>query len=43
MLRIVAVLRISSERVEIARDETGSPLSMYARTMAAKIWRLRRS
>jgi hypothetical protein len=43
MLRIVAVLRISSERAEIARDETGSPLSMYVRTMSARIWRLRRS
>jgi len=28
MLRIVAVLRVSSKRAEIARDETGSPLSI---------------
>jgi hypothetical protein len=43
MLRIVAVLSVSSKRAEIARDETGSPLSMYVRTISAKIWRLRRS
>src|SRR6266446_8564973 len=43
MLRIVAVLSVSSKRAEIARDETGSPLSMYVRTISAKIWRLRLS
>src|SRR5256885_13452497 len=43
MLRIVAVLRLSSKRAEITREDTGSPVSMYVRTMSAKIWRFRRS
>src|SRR5271155_1809929 len=42
-LRIVAVLNISSNRLEIAREDTGSPVSMYVRTISARIWRFRRS
>jgi hypothetical protein len=37
MFRIVAVLRDSSNRFEIAREDTGSPVSMYVRTKSAKI------
>src|SRR6202140_5006014 len=39
--RIVAGLRDSTCRREIEREETGSPVSMYARTMADRICRLR--
>src|SRR6266436_1796749 len=38
-LRIVAVLSDSSKPFEIAREDTGSPDSMYTRTMSARIWR----
>jgi hypothetical protein len=37
MLRMVAVLRDSSKRLEMAREDTGSPVSMYVRTKSAKI------
>jgi hypothetical protein len=40
-LRIVAELSDSTCLREIEREETGSPVSMYARTMADKICRLR--
>ena len=43
MLRIVAVLSNSSKLLEMAREDTGSPVSIYVRTMPARIWRLRRS
>ena len=43
MLRMVAVLKVSSKLLEIAREDTGSPVSMYVRTMSARIWRFRRS
>ncbi len=43
MLRIVAVLSVSSKRFEIAREDTGSPVSMYVRTISAIIWRFLRS
>src|SRR5215467_14013820 len=41
--RIVAVLSDSSNPLEIAREDTGSPVSMYVRTISARMWRLRRS
>src|SRR5580658_405 len=37
--RIDAGLRASSRNFEIVRDPTGSPFSMYARTMAIRISR----
>jgi hypothetical protein len=40
---MVAVLSVSSYLFEIARDDTGSPVSMYVRTRSARIWRFRRS
>src|SRR6266850_3466997 len=40
---MVAVLRVSSNRFEMAREDTGSPVSMYVRTISAKILRFRRS
>ncbi len=42
-LRMVAVLSDSSKPFEMAREDTGSPVSMYVRTMSARIWQLRRS
>src|SRR5260370_42675708 len=42
-LRMVAVLRISSKLLEMAGEDTGSPVSIYVRTIPARIWRLRRS
>jgi len=42
-LRIVAVLSDYSKPFEMTREDTGSPVSMYARTMSANIWRFRRS
>ena len=41
--RIVAGLSVSSNRFEIAREDTGSPVSMYIRTRSARTCRLRLS
>jgi len=40
-LRIVACSATLQSPSRIAREDTGSPDSMYTRTMSARIWRLR--